>query len=50
MKVADTDEAGRLANDSPYGLQESVWTNDTRKGERIARRVEAGSCVSTTPR
>jgi acyl-CoA reductase-like NAD-dependent aldehyde dehydrogenase len=44
MKVADTEEAVRLANDSPYGLQASVWTKDAEKGERIARQVEAGVC------
>ncbi len=42
MKVADVDEAVRLANDSPYGLQASVWTKDTTNGERIARRLESG--------
>jgi acyl-CoA reductase-like NAD-dependent aldehyde dehydrogenase len=47
MKVADADEAVRLANDSPYGLQGSVWTNDVVKGEQIARRVQAGVvCVN----
>jgi acyl-CoA reductase-like NAD-dependent aldehyde dehydrogenase len=44
MKVSDTEEALRLANDSPYGLQASVWTKDAKKGERIARQVEAGVC------
>jgi acyl-CoA reductase-like NAD-dependent aldehyde dehydrogenase len=43
MKVRDTEEAVRLANDSQYGLQASVWTKDTAKGERLARRIEAGS-------
>jgi len=43
MKVADAEEALRLANDSPYGLQASLWTKDTARGEQLARRVEAGA-------
>jgi acyl-CoA reductase-like NAD-dependent aldehyde dehydrogenase len=47
MKVADTEEAVALANDSNYGLQASVWTRDTARGERIARRLEVGAvCVN----
>lgn len=42
MKVADVEEAIRLANDSPYGLMASVFTKDIAKGEQIARRIEAG--------
>ena len=43
MRVRDTEEAVRLANDTSYGLQASVWTKDADKGERLARRLEAGS-------
>ncbi len=43
MKVADADEAVRLANDSPYGLGASVFSRDAARGEAVARRVEAGA-------
>ena len=43
MKVADAEEAVRLANDSAYGLGASVFTRDTERGEEIARRLEAGA-------
>jgi acyl-CoA reductase-like NAD-dependent aldehyde dehydrogenase len=43
MKVADADEAVRLANDSPYGLGSSVFSKDTARGEQIARRLQAGA-------
>jgi acyl-CoA reductase-like NAD-dependent aldehyde dehydrogenase len=47
MKVADADEAVRLANDSPYGLGASVFSGDAERGEAIARRLETGSaCVN----
>jgi acyl-CoA reductase-like NAD-dependent aldehyde dehydrogenase len=47
MKVRDAEEALRLANDTRYGLNSSVWTQDIEKGEEIANRVEAGStCVN----
>jgi delta 1-pyrroline-5-carboxylate dehydrogenase len=42
MHVKDADEALRLANDSPYGLNASVWTRDRAKGEQLAAQVEAG--------
>ena len=44
MRVADAEEAVRLANEGPYGLQASVWTRDVRRGEELARRMEAGAC------
>jgi len=43
MKVADAEEAVRLANDSPYGLGASVFTRDTARGEEIAKRIHAGA-------
>jgi len=47
MKVADAEEAVRLANDSQYGLAASVWTKDAARGEEIARRIESGVvCVN----
>ncbi|MEU8899265.1 aldehyde dehydrogenase family protein [Nocardia sp. NPDC048505] len=43
VRVADEDEAVRLANDSAYGLSATVWTGDKQRGERVARRLEAGA-------
>lgn len=47
MKVADADEAVRLANESPYGLSGSVFSKDIARAESVARRVESGAiCVN----
>ncbi|MEA2169192.1 MAG: hypothetical protein QOF76_2492 [Solirubrobacteraceae bacterium] len=43
MRVENVEEAIRLANDSPYGLQGSVFTTDMEKGEAIARRMQCGA-------
>ncbi|MGW4846828.1 aldehyde dehydrogenase family protein [Nocardia brasiliensis] len=43
MRVASEDEAVRLANDSDFGLSATVWTGDRARGERVARRLEAGA-------
>jgi acyl-CoA reductase-like NAD-dependent aldehyde dehydrogenase len=45
MRVADEDEAVRLANDSRYGLSGSVFTKDPKKVMRIGRQLKTGSVV-----
>jgi acyl-CoA reductase-like NAD-dependent aldehyde dehydrogenase len=42
MKVRDSEEALRLANDSRYGLSGSVF-GERERAERVARRVECGA-------
>ena len=47
MVVADAEEAIRLANETPYGLNASVWTRDIERGLALAGRIESGSvCVN----
>ena len=43
--VRDADEAVRLANDSEFGLNASIWTGDGARSHRIARRLETGSAA-----
>lgn len=43
IQVTDEDAAVDVANRSVYGLGASIWTTDTVRGERLARRVAAGS-------
>jgi len=42
MKVRDSEEALRLANDTRYGLAGSVF-GERERAEKIARRIEAGA-------
>jgi betaine-aldehyde dehydrogenase len=38
----DEDEGIRLANDTPYGLASSIWTNDISRALRTSHRLQAG--------
>ena len=40
----DTDDAVRIANDTPYGLSSAVFSNDINKAMRVAERIESGIC------
>jgi succinate-semialdehyde dehydrogenase / glutarate-semialdehyde dehydrogenase len=41
-RVADEDEAIRLANDTPFGLGSYVYSNDPEQAARVADRIDAG--------
>jgi len=41
-RVANEDEAVRIANDTPFGLGSYVFTTDEAQAERIANKIEAG--------
>lgn len=43
IRVKDEDEAVKIANDSEYGLQASVFTQDINTAHRIADELEVGS-------
>ncbi|UTW13017.1 aldehyde dehydrogenase family protein [Marinobacterium rhizophilum] len=43
MPFDDIDEVVRLANDSPYGLGASIWSNDLSAVHRMIPRIKSGS-------
>lgn len=42
-RFSDEDRAVDLANDTPYGLNASVWTKDGRRGRAVAARLRTGT-------
>ncbi|MEM9132159.1 MAG: aldehyde dehydrogenase [Actinomycetota bacterium] len=50
MRFTDEKEAVALANDSDYGLAAGVWTNDIRRGHRLARSLNVGTVWINTYR
>jgi succinate-semialdehyde dehydrogenase/glutarate-semialdehyde dehydrogenase len=49
FRVNSEDEAVRLANDSPYGLGGSVFTQDVGHGVELAKRIETGMVFVNHP-
>lgn len=49
FKVKDEEEAIRLANDSPFGLGGSVFTQDIERGKRVAAQISTGMVYINHP-
>ena len=49
FRVKDVTEAIELANDSPFGLGSSVWTNDAAEMEACIDGIEAGQVYINSP-
>jgi succinate-semialdehyde dehydrogenase/glutarate-semialdehyde dehydrogenase len=43
IRASNEPDAVRIANDSVFGLGAAVFTRDVKRGERVARELEAGS-------
>ncbi|HUR40447.1 MAG TPA: NAD-dependent succinate-semialdehyde dehydrogenase [Verrucomicrobiae bacterium] len=55
IRARDTEDALRIANDSPFGLGASLWTRDPAVADQLVPRIEAGavfvnSFVKSDPR
>lgn len=49
VRVSGEEAAIACANDNPYGLSAAVFTRDTARGWRVARRIESGICHVNGP-
>jgi phenylacetaldehyde dehydrogenase len=43
QRFDDLDEIAAAANDSPYGLSASIWSNDLRAVHRLVPKIKAGT-------
>lgn len=49
IRAKDEADAISIANDSPYGLGGSVFTQDTARGEKVARQIDTGMVYVNHP-
>jgi acyl-CoA reductase-like NAD-dependent aldehyde dehydrogenase len=49
IRVADEDEAVRVANDTEYGLSSAVFSRDVQRALTVAARIESGICHINGP-
>ena len=49
IRAKDEADAIRLANDSSYGLSAAVFTRDTARGLKVARKIKSGICHVNGP-
>ena len=49
VRFHDLDEAVRIANGTPYGLQAAVYTNDLKRAFSLAKRIRAGGVHINDP-
>ncbi|HKN07201.1 MAG TPA: aldehyde dehydrogenase family protein, partial [Thermoplasmata archaeon] len=49
IRFHDLDDAVRIANSTPYGLQAAVYTRDLARGFTLAKRIRAGGVHLNDP-
>ena len=49
FRAKNEDDAIRIANDSPFGLGGSVFTQDTKRGAEVAKRISTGMVFVNHP-
>lgn len=49
IRAKDEADAIRIANDSEYGLSAAVFTKDTARGLKVARKIRSGICHVNGP-